>query len=121
MANYAFLNENNIVTSVIVGHEEEPSYDWEAHYSQMYGETCKRTSYNTIGGVNARTGEPYRKNYAGIGFTYDAARDAFIPPAPYPSWVLVEESCLWEPPVPMPTDGGQYKWNEDEQAWEVVE
>jgi hypothetical protein len=60
-----------------------------------------------------------RKNYAGIGYTYDSQRDAFIPPQPYPSWSLVEDTCLWEPPTPMPTEGGPYKWNEKTQSWDV--
>jgi hypothetical protein len=83
MAHYAFLDENNIVTEVIVGKNEgEEGVDWEAHYGAFRGQTCKRTSYNTQGGVHSGGGTPYRKNYAGIGYTFDAARDAFIPPNP---------------------------------------
>lgn len=76
-----------------------------------------QTSYNTHGG-NHPEGRPLRKNYAGIGYTYDAVRDAFIPPQPYPSWTLQEGSCLWEAPIPRPDDGAFYRWNEDSISWE---
>jgi hypothetical protein len=112
MAHYAFLDENNIVTEVIVGIEETElieGLDPETWYSNFRGQVCKRTSYN--GNI--------RKNYAGIGFTYDSQRDAFISPKPYPSWQLVEETCQWEAPVPMPTDGFTYFWNEVKLAWEI--
>lgn len=121
MAHYAFLDENNVVTEVIVGKEEgEDNTDWEVHYGNFRGQTCKRTSYNTRGGVHSTGGTPYRKNYAGIGYTYDAQRDAFIPPKPFNSWILDEETCLWNPPVAMPTDGGFYTWDEENQSWAVV-
>ena len=116
MAHYAFLDENYIVTEVIVG-KDESNYDWEAHYGQFRGQLCKRTSYNTYGGVHKEGGTPYRKNYAGIGYSYDPQRDAFIPPKPFNSWVLNESSCLWDPPTPMPTDGKMYRWDEDTTAW----
>jgi len=116
MAHYAFLDENFIVTEVIVG-KDESNYDWEAHYGQFRGQLCKRTSYNTYGGVHREGGTPYRKNYAGIGYSYDPQRDAFIPPKPFASWVLNEDSCLWDPPTPMPTDGNMYRWDEDTTAW----
>ena len=115
MSHYALLN-NNIVVQVVVGGDD----DLESYYAELMGLACKRTSYNTRGGVHAAGGTPFRKNYAGIGYTYDEARDAFIPPAPFPSWVLVEETCLWEPPVPMPTDGNMYSWNESTTSWEAV-
>jgi len=90
--------------------------------------TWIQTSYNTRGGVHysPETGEPdggvaLRKNYAGIGFTYDATRDAFYAPQPYPSWTLNETSCIWEPPVAYPTDGEFYDWNEETQSWDAVE
>jgi len=90
--------------------------------------TWIQTSYNTRGGVHysPETGEPdggvaLRKNYAGIGFTYDATRDAFYAPQPYPSWTLNETSCIWEPPVAYPTDGEMYNWNEETQSWDAVE
>jgi hypothetical protein len=121
MAHYAFLNKNNIVTEVIVGKDEsEEGTDWEVHYGNFRGQTCKRTSYNTSGGVHSNGGTPYRKNYAGIGFAYDVGRDAFIPPMPYPSWLLNETTCLWEAPVPMPDDGEQYTWDEAAGEWVVV-
>ena len=118
MAHYAFLDENSIVTEVIVGKNEgEDGVNWEVHYGNFRGQTCKRTSYNTSGGVHSGGGTPFRKNYAGIGYTYDLARDAFIPPKPYPSWLLDEDSCQWEPPVPYPNDGELYTWDEAAGEW----
>jgi hypothetical protein len=118
MAHYAFLNENNIVTEVIVGKDEgENNIDWEQHYGEVRGQICKRTSYNTYGGVHSNSGTPYRKNYAGIGYTYNETLDAFIPPKPYNSWTLNETKCLWDSPVPMPTDDKMYKWDEDTTSW----
>jgi hypothetical protein len=123
MAHYAFLDENNIVTEVIVG-KEEVDVDWEQQYGLFRGQTCKRTSYNTIGGVHSNGGTPFRKNYAGIGYTYDSQRDAFIPQKPYNSWVLNEQTCLWDPPVPYPQDGRiypqdgkAYEWDETSTSW----
>jgi len=75
-----------------------------------------QTSYNTRGGQHPE-GRPLRKNYAGIGFTYDAERDAFIPPSPFPSWLLNEDTCLWDAPVPRPDDGKSYAWDEDTLSW----
>jgi hypothetical protein len=120
MAHYAFLDENYIVTEVIVG-KDESNYDWEAHYGQFRGQLCKRTSYNTHGGVHNSGGTPYRKNYAGIGYSYDPQRDAFIPPKPFNSWVLNETTCLWDAPTPMPTDGQMYRWDEGTTSWVVME
>lgn len=121
MAHYAFLDENNVVTQVIVGKDEgEDGIDWQSQYSAIRGQPCKRTSYNTRGGVHILGGTPFRKNYAGIGFIYDAERDAFIPPKPFNSWVLNEDTCLWEPPIPYPTDDNAYEWNEDEQSWDLI-
>jgi hypothetical protein len=117
MAHYAFLDENNIVTQVIVGNDEENGIDWEQHYSDFQGQICKRTSYNTVGGVHKSGGTPLRKNYAGIGYFYDEQKDAFIPPKPYPSWLLNEETCLWYPPIPYPTDKKAYEWNEQTISW----
>jgi len=116
MAHYAFLDEHYVVTEVIVG-KDESNYDWEAHYGQFRGQLCKRTSYNTRGGEHTSGGTPYRKNYAGIGYTYDPDRDAFIPPKPYASWVLNEQSCLWQAPTPMPQDGKMYNWDEATTSW----
>lgn len=120
MAHYAFLDENNVVTEVIVG-KDESNFDWEQKYGLTRGQLCKRTSYNTRGGVHLTGGTPFRKNYAGIGFTYDEQRDAFIPPQPFPSWTLDEFSCLWEAPIPYPEDGGFYVWNEGAQEWVQIE
>ena len=79
-----------------------------------------QTSYNTHGGVHSQGGTPLRKNYAGIGYTYDAERDAFIPPTPFPSLTLTESTCLWDAPVPYPADGHVYSWNETDQSWALV-
>ena len=111
MAHYAFLDSNNLVTHVIVGVDENElieGLDTETWYGNFRGQVCKRTSYNG----------KIRKNYAGIGFTYDYERDAFIPPKPFESWTLDEETCLWQPPTPRPTDSNEYSWNEDQLAWE---
>jgi len=121
MAHYAFLDENNIVTEVIVGKNEgEDGIDWEQHYGDFRGQVCKRTSYNTQGGIHLSGGTPYRKNYAGIGYSYDAARDAFIAPKPFDSWLINEDSCLWEAPTPYPTDGLIYQWVEDDLNWQAI-
>jgi hypothetical protein len=118
MAHYAFLDQNNIITEVIVGKDEgEEGTDWEQHYGSFRGQTCKRTSYNTHGGVHNGGGTPFRKNYAGIGYTYDGVIDGFIPPKPFPSWVLNEQTCLWDAPTPYPTDGAQYTWDEETLGW----
>ena len=121
MAHYTFLDNNNIVTEVIVGKNEgEENTDWEVHYGNFRGQVCKRTSYNTSGGIHSSGGIPYRKNYAGIGYIYDEQRDAFIPQKPYASFILNEDTCLWEPPVPYPTDGERYLWNEETISWDLV-
>jgi len=124
MAHYAFIDENNIVTEVIVGRDEDEVVDgitdWEAYYAEFRGQTCKRTSYNTQGGVHTGDGTPYRKNYAGIGYTWDEALDGFIPPKPYDSWVLNEDSCLWEAPIAYPDDGETYEWNEETTSWDLM-
>lgn len=121
MAHYAFLDETNIVTEVIVGKDEgEEGVDWELHYGNFRGQTCKRTSYNTHAGQHRFGGTPYRKNYAGIGYTYDSIRDAFIPPQPFQSWSLNEDTCQWDPPVPYPSDGAIYQWDEVQQEWIIT-
>jgi len=124
MAHYAFLDSNNIVTQVIVGKEEnEDGIDWEVYYGEKLGQICKRTSYNTMAGQHLLGGTPFRKNYAGIGYTYDSARDAFISSKPYNSWVLNEDTCCWEAPTPMPESDSDemYTWNEETQSWELIE
>jgi hypothetical protein len=108
MAHYAFLNDSNIVTEVIVGIDETElieGKDPETWYGQFRGQTCKRTSYN--GNI--------RKNYAGIGFTYDFNLDAFIPPKPFKSWILNTDTANWESPVTKPE--GNYRWDEDSVSW----
>jgi len=121
MAHYAFLDKNNIVTEVIVGKNEgEENINWEQHYGNFRGQICKRTSYNTYGGVHQLGGTPFRKNYAGIGYTYDLQRDAFIPKKPYNSWILNETTCNWKAPVARPEDNNMYKWNEEILNWELI-
>ncbi len=121
MAHYAFLNMQNIVTEVIVGRDEiDGLKNWEMHYGNFREQVCKRTSYNTIGGTHVNGGIPFRKNYAGIGYTYDYARDAFIPPKPYGSWTLDANTCLWEAPIAYPDDGEVYTWNEENQQWDLA-
>ena len=121
MAHYAFINMQNIVTEVIVGKDEtDGPTNWEMHYGNIREQVCKRTSYNTRGGAHSEGGTPFRKNYAGIGYTYDFARDAFIPPQPFDSWTLNENSCLWEAPVAMPDDGQRYEWNEETTSWDLI-
>ena len=134
MAHFAKLDDKNIVTFVTVGRQEDDGL--EAELTARTGDTYKQTSYNTRGGVHydPETGEPsadqskaLRFNYAGIGFTYDEERDAFIPPKPFESWVLVEETCLWTAPVPMPEETDEegnpvpYVWDETAGEWVVSE
>jgi hypothetical protein len=114
MAHYAFLDENNIVTEVIVGINENElieGLDTETWYGNFRGQVCKRTSYN--GNI--------RKNYAGIGYYYDNIRDAFIPPKPFNSWILDEETCQWKSSISYPIDGKMYVWNENITNWEITE
>lgn len=115
MSHFAKLDENNVVIFVTVGRDEDDGK--EAELSARTGDVYKQTSYNTRGGIHALGGTPFRKNYAGIGFTYDEQRDAFIPPKPYASWSLNEETCLWEAPVAYPNDGKKYVWNETNKNW----
>ena len=116
---------------VVVGRDDDENREDElAHDGWIY----RRTSYNTRGGVHYTDGQPsadqskaFRKNYAGIGYTYDSERNAFVPPKPFNSWVLNEDSCLWDAPVPMPEDAGtgeppkRYQWDEDTVSWKEVE
>jgi hypothetical protein len=115
MAHFAQLDENNTVVQVIVGVDEP--FDGEAIYAETTGQIWKKTSYNTFGGQHSLGGTPFRKNYAGIGYIYDNERDAFIPPRPYTSWLLDEETCLWNPPTPYPDDGKHYQWDESTLTW----
>jgi len=112
MAHYAFLNADNIVTEVITGIDETELIEGllpEVWYGNFRGQTCKRTSYNNN----------IRKQYAGIGFTYDADADVFVAPQPFPSWSL-DGNHDWQPPTPYPSDGGFYRWNEAELEWVAI-
>jgi len=112
MAHFAKINKQNIVEQVIVAEQEFID-------SGVLGDKdfWLQTSYNTYGGVHNKGGIPFRKNFAGIGYTYDKERDAFSPPKIYPSWTLNEETCLWESPVPCPQDGSLYTWSEEKLEW----
>jgi len=128
MAHYAFLNDNNIVTEVITGVDEDAKDDlpsefdsWEEFYADFRGQTCKRTSYNTFGNEHNDSGTAYRGNYAGIGYTYDETNDVFISPKPYASWSINESTWTWEAPEAYPDDGKDYVWNDNKEEWEEVE
>jgi len=130
MAHFAKLGVGNIVETVeVVSNDvattEQAGVDF---LNNLYGtnDVWKQTSYNTIGGEHQLGGTPFRKNHAGIGFTYDQTRDAFIPPKPHNSWIFNETTCLWNPPIPEPTltqeqidDNNYYKWNEDNRSWDL--
>jgi hypothetical protein len=113
MAHYAFLDKNNIVTEVIVGIDETELIEGkepEVWYGEFRGQRCVRTSYNAN----------IRKNYAGIGYSYSDQLDAFIPPKPFSSWMLNDDTCQWEAPVAYPDDGLMYEWNEEELDWTPI-
>ena len=114
MAHFAKV-QDGIVTQVIVAEQEF----FDTFVDSSPGQWIQ-TSYNTHGGVHANGGTPLRKNYAGIGYTYDAGRDAFIPPKPYNSWVLNETTCLWDAPTQMPNDGKRYSWDDNAGNWVEV-
>jgi hypothetical protein len=114
MAHFAKVN-NGIVEKIIVA---EPEF-FNNFVDDTPGEWIQ-TSYNTRGGVHSDGGTPLRKNFAGIGFTYDSVRDAFYGPQPFPSWTLNESTCLWGAPVEYPDDGNMYQWNEETQTWDEV-
>jgi hypothetical protein len=105
MAHYAFLDENNVVTEVIVG-KDEGNFNWEAQYGSFRGQACKRTSYNNN----------IRKQYAGIGFSYNDSADVFVAPQPFPSWSL-DANYDWQAPIDYPADGKHYSWDEANQVW----
>jgi hypothetical protein len=129
MAHFAKIGSGNIVENVVVVHDNEASTEeaGQAFLNSVYGtnDVWKQTSYNTRAGVHKLGGTPFRKNFAGIDFTYDAARDAFIPPRPIykdlvcNSWILNETTCQWEPPAPFPNDGSRYRWDEATLSWEI--
>jgi hypothetical protein len=129
MAHFAKLNSENIVIRVnSVANEvlkDSNGIEQEAigieFLKNLHGwENWKQTSYNTIGGVHNNGGIPFRKNYAGTGYTYDEQRDAFIGPKPFNSWILNEDTCIWEAPIPMPQDNNIYSWNEETLSWDLV-
>ncbi|NDB58979.1 hypothetical protein EB001_11060 [bacterium] len=111
--------QDNLRVLVVDNAQENNGQDFLANTLGLGG-TWVKTSYNTVGGVHNNGGTPLRKNYAGIGYTYDSVRDAFYAPQPYPSWTLNEDSCFWEPPVAKPTDGALYTWNEETTSWDLV-
>ena len=115
MAHFAEIGENNVVLRVIVVSDSDTSDMHGIEQEEIGAEFCR----NLLGGTWKKTSynANIRKNYAGMGYTYDSIRDAFIPPKPFNSWILNEDTCGWEPPTPMPTDGTLYKWSEDDLAW----
>ncbi len=115
MAHFAKVKDG-IVTKVIVAEQE-----FIDNVVETEAGTWVQTSYNTYGGVHSLGGTPLRKNYAGIGFTYDEDKDAFIAPKPFNSWTLNETTCLWEAPVAYPDDGERYTWNEETTSWDLIE
>jgi hypothetical protein len=121
MAHYAFLDSNNVVTEVIPGKNEgdDGIDNWEQQYSDVRGQVCKRTSFNTVANVHLLGGTPFRGNCAGIGYIYREDIDAFVPPQPYPSWIL-DSNVTWQPPVTIPTDDKMYSWNEETLSWVEV-
>jgi hypothetical protein len=120
MSHWAELDENNVVLRVLVGNNDEPGegLDW---IEENLGGRWLKTSYNTQGGVHLAGGTPFRGNFAATGFTYDEALDAFIAPKRFDSWVLNTERFEWEAPVPYPSDGWLYMWDESAAAWVEVE
>jgi len=130
MASFAKLDNNNVVLTVesVVNEVLKDSNGIEQEnigiefLKSLYGQDTnwKQTSYNTVGGVHLLGGTPFRKNHAGIGYTYDETRGAFIPPKPYASWILNESTCNWDAPVARPDDNNMYKWNEEILNWELM-
>ena len=129
MAHFAKLDQDNIVTTINVVHDNELLVDGAENEQKGINflntffntsDNWKQTSYNTFKGVHKLGGTPFRKNYAGIGYTYDEDKDAFIPPQPYSSWTLNNDTCQWEAPVAYPDDDKDYKWNEAITNWEEI-
>jgi hypothetical protein len=129
MATFAKLDSNNIVLEVhslhndvlLDGGETEQEIKGINFLKKLHNwDYWKKTSYNTNGGVHRLGGTPFRKNHAGKGYTYDATRDAFIPPQPYASWTLNDDTCIWDPPVAYPADGKPYIWNELTTSWDLL-
>ena len=124
MAHFAKLGTGNVVETVVVVHNDVATTEQAGvdFLNTLYNtrDVWKQTSYNTIGGVHKLDGTPFRKNYAGIGYKYNQTRDAFIQPQPYNSWILNEDTCLWEAPSAYPDDGKDYEWNEETTSWEEI-
>ena len=123
MANFAKLGKGNKVFKVEPIHNDCASTE-QAGIDFLNGlyktnDVWKQASYNTVGGLHLLGGTPFRKNYPGIGYTYDSERDAFIAPQPFSSWILNEEKCVWEAPVAYPDDGQNYNWNETTKQWDL--
>jgi len=116
MSHFAQIDQNNIVLQVIVAEQDFINSGAVGDPSMWI-----QTSYNTRNGVHINGGTPLRKNYAGIGYTYDSSRDAFYPSKPFDSWSLNEDTCQWDPPVPYPTDGNAYGWNELGRVWQLIQ
>ena len=116
MSHFAELDENNQVIRVLVGNDNKPNegYDW---IIERFGGRWLKTSYNTIKGEHLQGGEPFRKNFAEPGFFYNEELDGFVPPKPFASWILNEQTGHWDPPIPKPSDGEDYEWNEETLAW----
>lgn len=118
MAYFAEVDRNNVVLRVLyIDDVHEHRGEEFLSYDLSLGGSWKQTSYNTRGGVHILGGTPFRKNYAGIGFIYNKELDAFIPPKPYASWVLDQETCLWNAPLPIPNDEKTYEWDEGSSSW----
>jgi hypothetical protein len=122
MAHFAEIDNAGIVLRVLVVADDQENRGQEFLADDLgLGGTWKKTSYNTVGGVHTSGGTAYRKNYAGIGYKYDAVKDAFIPPKPFPSWTLNNDTCLWEAPTPMPVEEGKvFTWDEATTSWKEV-
>lgn len=120
MSSWAEIDEDNIVTRVLVGNDNLPNegYDW---FVENLGGRWIKASYNTFGGEHRLGGTPLRKNFPSPGYTYMEEIDAFVLPKPYESWILNEEKGYWDPPIPIPQDGGAYTWNEESQNWILEE
>ena len=130
MAHFAKLGVDNIVTKVHVlanhviadenGQDDEQKGIEFLQNLHKNKDTHIQTSYNTFGGQHSLGGTPLRKNYGSSGYTYDESRDAFIAPQPYPSWLLNDDTCIWDAPTPYPDDGKEYRWDEDNQVWTLL-
>ena len=121
MAHFAEIDENNVVLRVlVVADDQEERGNVFLSHDLGLGGTWLKTSYNTVAGQHNNGGTPFRKNFAGIGYTYDESRDAFIAPKPYASWKLNEDTCGWEPPTAYPTDEKLYTWDETTKSWKEV-